>query len=683
MKLWPFSKKQKDHLNSGFELPPGVVLASPEESHVADLMDMPSMQESGTPFSATQATLEPMASGPLPQAGEEPFTLTSDMMAPQEPFPSLMSMSQPASAEPSPAFAEEAPAKMDLDNFFEQNSLAMISPSSSPASSPVASAQSPSETSEMLDFLTPPASPQVAMPSIPVPYPTPQPLEAFSLPNPGEQSAPESQAAPLSQAFSDSFLPGLQPESPSENVPAFQVAPEFEALAAPELQFGPKLSPASDPLAAAAVFEFGPSPEPKALPELMPHTLASIAATEPAMATPLQATEEPMMSSFEGMSFDAPDLTMSSVDMGPGSLAPDFSNASMSMDDPNLFAVGSGYGLDNPLKREGESGFGMMGELAGEFPQPAAPQEGFYLGFTEELMPSPIDKLNSPGFAALDAPSLASSGLEILPEPEEEPFTLESGNSDEGIPFYGEALAEDTVSADTNFGFEGSSAESGELCPPGDMAALFPDTVLDETRVEELDDAELPLDLESYDLGHYPDPEEEPACIDLDNLSAGPELLAMMESPEEMEPEAHHLYLEPDASADLPTPFSNVLNEAESFTLGESATFEFSEPQPSMMECLSSQAPEMPFDSQTPLESPRPKQFAQAPQQKIPSQQPAVQQPAAFTVQPREVLPQERSMVDAIHNFEHQIILSESRFLKKSLDDLVTRYFAENGGGMG
>jgi hypothetical protein len=39
--------------------------------------------------------------------------------------------------------------------------------------------------------------------------------------------------------------------------------------------------------------------------------------------------------------------------------------------------------------------------------------------------------------------------------------------------------------------------------------------------------------------------------------------------------------------------------------------------------------------------------------------------------------------VDAMHNFEHQVILSESRFLKKSLDDLVARYFAENGGGMG
>jgi hypothetical protein len=700
VKLWPFSKKQKTPLSSGFELPPGVVLASPEESHVADLMGMPVVQESGTPFPSAPAILdsipsgESMPSGLLPQADGETFTPTSGMTTSPEPFyspPDMFQSAPSSSAEPSPASSEAAPAKMDLDNFFEQNSLTMISPSSPPP----ASAPPSSETSQMLDILTPPASPQVAMPSSPVPYPTPQAFESFGLPVPGEPSVTE----PLlvqessfdlpSQADSGQFLPGLQPELHPDNASLFKNELACEALAAPELQAGSQVSSASDPLAAAAVFEFYPCSEPKALPELMPHSLDPASATEPAMATPPQPLEEPVTSLLEEMDFNASELPMTPADMASGSLASDFANAVLGMDDPGNFAVGSGYGLGNALEMESESGFDILAEHSGAFPQSVVPQESFSLDFTEDLMSSPIAQSNSPDLQAWDALPGESSGLEFLPDPEAEPFTLETGVPNESIAFCGEIMAEDMVSTDAPFDLEGSTGDS-ELCPPGDMAALFSDTALDEAGAEEPETPDLPPDLESYDLGHYPDPEEEPACIDLDNLNAGPELLAMMEAPEEQEPEARHFYLEPDAPTDFQTPFSNVLDDAESFTLGEAGTFEFSgefsEPEPSMMETLSSEpsekAPEMPFESQTSSESPRPKQFAQPPQQKLPPQ-PVAQQPTGFTVQPREASSQERSLVDAMHNFEHQVILSESRFLKKSLDDLVARYFAENGGGMG
>jgi hypothetical protein len=696
VKLWPFSRKQKNPLSSGFELPPGVVLASPEESHVAELMDIPPEQESGAPFSSASATPESMPSGSLPQADAEAFTLTSGITAPPEPFHSPLDMFQSGpstSAESSPPNAEAAPVKMDLDNFFEQNSLTLISPSGSLP----ASAQASSETSQMLDILTPPASPQVAMPSSPVPYPTPQPFESFGLPVSGEPVAAEplsaegpSDALSL-QADSGQPLPGLQPNFYPDNASLFQAEPASEALTAPELQ--PQVPPASDPLAAAAVFEFFPCSEPKALPDLMPHSLEPAAATEPAMATPPQALEEPMTSLLEGMDSNTSELPMAPTDMGPGLPTLDFANSTLGMDDPDIFSAGSDYGLGNELEMESESGFGILAEPSGAFPQSAAPQESFSLGFAEDLLPSSSEQSNSPDLTAWDAPAGESAGLELLPDPEAEPFTLETGIPNENISFYGEVMAEDAVSTDAPFDWEGSAGDSA-LCPPGDMADLFPDTALNETGAGEPEATDLPPDLESYDLGHYPDPEEEPACIDLDNLNAGPELLAMMESPEEQEPEGRHFYLEPDAPADFQTPFSNVLDDAEPFTLGEAGSFEFSggcsgefsELQPSRMEALPSEtlekAPELSFESQASSESLRPKQFAQPPQQKLPPQ-PAAQQSSGFTVQPRETASQERSLVDAMHNFEHQVILSESRFLKKSLDDLVARYFAENGGGMG
>ncbi len=684
MKLWPFTKKNKAMDNS-FELPPGVVLAEFDDSADA------------APYIPTQALTGELVD-PAPadhQTGSENL----DMIMMPSALPKNASVETPSSQDT---------AKSDLGAFFEQNHLALVSqsrPSGGSATSPPAADVTDMETGSILDVLTPPATQDVAMP---VEFSECQASQtdtpATSVPGNQFTGFTETEDLLGTAALFDFGHPPTQPAQPENVLSAPPALPPSDKIQQQTLSASESTAPLSNPEAATALTDWindSPS-EPAA--DLDPFAATEQDTFENTLDSKAETTYD--LSADAELAFWNSASSEETIEQAPAkaSEAHYASTFSPPTDIPTHLESGSFYGLGNAdtafqpddcnslylaaPAMELEAGGDIWRSIETDSAnftlatdtEPVtdallelAPSTHLddSLDLSKELASALSDDLS---FAtteeaeenkAFEQPSLMEEAQAsfLAHEPVTETLLSEAGPSD----WIGEISESFEDSFDSQFG----EALSDTL-EAADGFSLDDDgsAPKNASRVTEegLEVYEPGSDLESYDLGYYTDPEDDGACFDLD--SPATKWLPASETPASEETKSESLSqhwsdaelaeaLEDSALAILANEATEPVLELGPPTLHAAESFpKLDLPEP--------QTPEAPQLRLVPHVSPQPASLNLA--QTTPSQ--------AYTVM-NDTKPACRTVAEALNDFEQSMLLQESRFLKKSIDDLVSRYFAQ------
>ncbi len=644
MKLWPFSKKNETSVaakpvnphSRKMDLPQGVVLADPSESAFQPALPQPEA-----------------ATAPLPNPAPEPEALETTT-------PSFADLSFiPEAPQGSTASSPDvASGKPDLTSFFEQNNLTLVSPSTPAAPTEDTTRLTPPEpvlpeltaTTNSLDWMIPPELPELDNLS-------PSPDTSFSAP---DATAELFATTEVTNPF-DFFPPELQASSESDNT----FSTDFFTIGE---------VPVTDTL---------PSNAPADFTDFTPPT-----AFNPVEQATLEASQADV---FEAPTFD----TLSGADPTPA-ITPESFQAT----DPeqashdSFFLYTTGTELQEPSST-GLFDFGLTPEaLTSNFEDEVA----FLPEAPSELPP----QLNLPDEALApngDGLFFEATGIQPTQEDDYAPeafgddtFDLDSlllGESspvsDSTEPAYGLSAAE-TYNLE---GFEPTTPESKTLKTGKDH--YFGD------EADGLKGADNP---DSYDFGHYEDPDE-------------PSMAFCLEETIETDQQLQDLVANLSAETAHPSPpqtDQNLEQVPETFLqeviAEESQSFMNMTSLPSGEDFLQSLAQPIAFDGSSAFqgsdeecefvqeatdEEPEPcypeveqevAEFNEPVVEEIPETMAA--QPASTTHppqnQPKQVFkpkPYQDSLADRIGSFEQEVLLKNSQFLSHSINDLVNAYFAQ------
>lgn len=668
MKLWPFSKKSEapTDYERKFELPPGVMLAAPDEE------DAP--QEAAT---TTPGRYEAMH---------------AEEIAP----PSEAHSAPPAPAEVNEATPDATPElKPDLQQFFEQNQLAFVSqtqpvePSTAqPQGEPPASKDAiyqeinqsltamantePAVEAPLFNPLDTATTPNMAPPTDPSNVLTnvldfglgestnqESPLAAQEQPI----DAPDRQAPslPVTDEADDAFLFMPEGSQPKSHLSESHSGEPFNL----EMLVPPPFNP-TEPFDSVPAISSSSSPEPVA--DLF----------YPTVDTPLTGTDA---------SLPLCDLSSSFLEDAPVPSPPEVTPDDMSA----FFPVEEAPSL-SALEGEPQNAQALLDELlkSPEFHQAeeshSAPASSDSVAAPEPAYPTPAEAEEPTTATDLftDTSFAASSFVSS--------FASMDGFDDFACP---DSLFNTPEAATT----EASYLEMASVTGPEIGYAALPDESPDATSAQSSDeswsedgysysdedmpgDAELNSEVSSYDYGHYDDPDEPASIIALDDeplYESAHQPAYQSAQPEEAEPDLDALM------ASLTQARTPECPETHAFEAAAAAPPEPPAPLGSVFEQPVAEPVSQPFQ-QHPAEFPATAQNAAQPSSKpepLPLQapgkeeaRPASRQTPASKPSPRPKYYTE-SIAEALESFEEEVMLQDSRFLRNSINNLVDRYFAQ------
>lgn len=648
MKLWPFSKKNETPAaakpvnphSRKMDLPQGVVLADPSESAFHPL---PSQQE------ATTSSL------PNP---------ASETELPETTTPSFVDLSFiPENTQGSTASsAEKTPEKPDLTSFFEQNNLSFVSPSN-----PTEASTKPSEEKTQL---TPP---EPALPDFISETTTPDWMNLPAL------SAQDNLSPPTDSAFSFSEATSELPLTPELTNPFDFFPPELQASSEP------------DNTTSTDFFIIGEAPAPDMLPSNVATDFTDFTHSTP-FSPVAQATQETSQTeAFKAPVFDAIPESAPDPALNPKNFQttePEQANNDSFFlyttgtelqppSDGGLFDFGfAPEAFASDFQAEVEAAF--LPEAPTELPpqlnlpdEALAPNgEGIFFATTTGIQPSSDDDYAPETFGdeTFDLDSLLLGESSPVSEPTEAIF---------GLP------ATDTYSLGE---FEPTLYENETL--ETDKEHYFGD------EADGLKDVDNP---DSYDFGHYEDPDEPSMAFCLDETIETDqqlqELVANLaeetanESPQTDQggAQVQKPFLQ-ETSAEEPQSYVSMpsLPSTEDFlqTLAQPVTFDgtYTLQESDEAELFQEATEEIePFYEEPDQEIADISESLteDSPETALPQSTSATHQPQS---QPKQVFkpkPYQDSLADRIGSFEQEVLLKNSQFLSHSINDLVNSYFAQ------
>ncbi len=684
MNLWPFSKKTDSSPTiskpSGkMELPPGVMLASPDE------LDLSSEQPA--PVAATAA--EPESATPSEASAPETHTL-EDL--------ALLPVTEATSTADEPK---------DLSDFFEKHQLEMISTGSQPDASH-------QDSLPEINNADTPETPGMALESG---------VEAPSVSLETEQSNLGPEMPPVeATAASDPFL--LFPDLPNANTNTL-----MDSLS-PDFNFAPATN--SDPLAAENPFQ--PTIE----------ETASLEWTYPApesstTETPLATSPSEELFGFESSLQDPAPQTM----MGEVSAVPEQTQASFAPN-PEGSANNPNQSPDNfylfPTENADPASQMDNSHLFGGFLNPLEPsmtpsrETASDLSPTEPWMPEGMPE------AQTESPALTeqfSAGSPPQPEHSEtvlndfamsSPMTSADLDALEAMTANFEMQVNNPTNAfaepvtdilnDETFDLDSILLGAAEPIEPPSQPTPSANTNQIDTAIDKAESTDTDIldhyfgdeaqglkgndNLESYDFGHYEDPDapaqafvldEEPASSILNNLSYDQYYSA---------PDNELSFSAKLSSADEESSLEEQIPEAvpesgyTSFLFGSENADATAESQGWPQFDSEPEAPQAMADPE-PAKTPAPKEPTQELQESAP---PLISAPEIAELQPEQpkplpekmaepavspaskvdaepVFPHSESILDAMNTFSQDVLLHSNRFLGRSIDRLVDAYFAQ------
>jgi hypothetical protein len=662
VKLWPFSKKSEAPMDfeRKFELPPGVMLASPDEP-------------------------EPASEPPTTAPGRYDAMHSEEAAVPNEPT---------VQQEISTVLPEEPEAKPDLPQFFEQNQLEFVSQAQQAEhlTSPTGQTEAPlsiplpkdaiyQEINNSLTAMadTPPSveaslfSPLSNTPPI-TPLPTDAPsVMDFGLSEPGKTSAQTTSQPipqPVAEEADDAFLFMPEGAAPKSLLPEPAQTEPFNL----DMLVPPPFNP-TEPIA-------GPMD-----PFSQPGTL-----TEPGTMTDLFYPAEASTLPRDGEAGALCDLSDSFLSetadpMLPMEIPADM-DAFFSEEAPSLSVLDgepqNAQALLDELLKSPE--FQQSEHQEAESLSQIQPESSLVESEPEYQSPTgtvPVQEDSTDFFAAtfesMDGFDSFACTDNLFMNPD--PAASEPGNLHRENPAMPEAefgysgLSSDFAQEnETSYGALPSEEEVSFMEEPAqDFNTYTEETYFDEDMVG---DAELNSEVSSYDYGHYDDPDDPASVISLGEPAYGqtdeateedaPDLDALMASlTQARTPECPEVHEIAAATASPPEPeiFMETAPKAETFAREEAP---FKEP-----EAAYHPAAPLPVKPQSrPLAAPQ----AAASKKATPMQTHSSKPAAKPAPRPRHY---NESIADALESFEEEIMLQNNRFFRNSINNLVDQYFAQ------
>lgn len=683
MKLWPFSKKDETPLaaqpanpqSRKMDLPPGVMLADPSELDFQPGQTRPAGSES------SRETAHPVA--------EE--TETSQPQPPS--FEDLAYIPSPEAAQPQDTSLPTEPAKPDLNEFFDQHQLEMISQATPPqASTPLA----PPEPISLAPLPDVEPAPQAAFDAVEPKIPEPNPASSqsgseagsnrFDFPTTGLPAVPAERLEQPPADHLDFFNPiGFENNPANDLFSDFMAPPPQEATTV-----------AQD---AAFINDFSEIPPQAVIPPEVEHSVIPSNFTEAAIqpiehleTAPVQPTAQEPGSFF----------------LHPAGSELHFPQTEGIFDAPNE--------LESTTLAEQ-----AMSEMT-EYAQPAdfqfTTEDAFLPGAPLEIPP----QLNLPDEALMPNANDHFFETTAIPPVLEDAYPGEAFE-DDSFDLDSLLLGRQPEEQSSNnpleaMEFEAQDLNPSETAPFLDYSKNFMPETLDEGPNHYFGDEAEGLkgidNTDSYDFGHYEDPDEPVPAFVLDNdpesnkdepISASeaepPVILTegMTFNDGYTEPETGFSFS--DAELDMAALFQpEALPETqdEPFPAADEAPSYISMPSlPSRSEFMqglqhpvtpgyqasaepveveAAEAPETP-EPQVASKEPEPEQV-QKEEEPAPAMAakptPKKRPPLKPLVQPK---PYRESLADRIGSFEQEVLLKNSQFLSQSIDHLVNSYFEQ------
>lgn len=664
MKLWPFSKKSEApaEYERKFELPPGVMLASPDEAPT------------------TQAP-------PATQPGRY-----DAMHAEEEAHP------LPMEAKAAPTVPETKP---DLQQFFEQNQLAFVSQQAEPPVTQQTDAPLPNplpnkgelyqeinqSLSAMAETPPPPVEPQAsftAQTALPQPLSTQAAPLDFGLGNNTINHAPP-KAEPL-------FSPKTTQQSTAETLSEFANEPDDSFLFMPE---GASHKPHPTESGSTETFNLDllvPPPLNDTMAVPPGTTLDTFAPTntDPGF-TDLFNTPEPSIG-FGQSSELLCDLSSDLLATAPET-SPTFSEAEASAEMDSFFPA------DTPtlpeMALETDDTQALLDELLKD-PEFCQQENISYYGSEPESITEPLFEEMTAPFADITEPA-----AESLPNLDSNFFSTVA--FDDMADFNSYSAPENLFAGGTEQTADPTASILDSSNLPEAHYSGYPE--LDETSLssdeeeatyygddysddEITGDAELNSEVSSYDMGHYDDPDEPAQAFSLDvsDYSETTSYVAAEDSETDLDALMASLTHSHTAHAEMThtEPEPVYTEEPEPVALNAASdepAYEMA-PEPIPMEETLTNPPLPEPKAIQPQAEPAPRTFEKpapvAAQSK--SEQPA---PLPPKKRPTPAYPQPRpkfytdSIAEALESFEEEVMLKDNRFLRDSINNLVDQYFAQ------
>lgn len=647
MKLWPFSKKNETPAaakpvnphSRKMDLPQGVVLADPSESVFQPL---PSQPEATT------------ASHSSPSPATDAQETTSPSFADLSFIPET-----PHGSTASPADATAG--KPDLTSFFEQNNLAFVSPSN-----PASATTAPTEDTTQL---TPP---EEVLPELTATTNTLAWMSPPELPEPDSLSPPPDPAFSLPEATAELTFPS-EPANPFDFFP-----PELQATSEPDNSITTDFftigeTPVTDPLPSDVTADFT---------DFMPTTTFS----------PVEqvALEAPQAEAFDTLAFG----TSPAADINPPPSPENSQTANLEQEsNDSFFLYTTGTELQEP-------------STTGLFDFDVTP-DALTSNFEDEVAFLPEAPSELPPQLNLPDEALAPNGDGLFFEATGIQTTLEEDYApeafgDDTFDLDSLLLGESTPASDSTqpaYGLSTAETYSLEGFDP-----VFPETETLETDKEhyfgdEADGLKGVDNPDSYDFGHYEDPDEPSMAFCLEET---------IETDQQLQELVANLTEE---TAHTPPQTDQNLEQAQETFLQEviteeSQSFMNMTSLPSGEDFLQSLAQPIAFDGSSAFQASDEKgefvqetteeetdPFYQEPEQEIAEVNEPLAEEVPETVaaqpistthppqnQPKQVFkpkPYQDSLADRIGSFEQEVLLKNSQFLSHSINDLVNSYFAQ------
>lgn len=480
--------------------------------------------------------------------------------------------------------------------------------------------------------------------------------------------------------------------------------PQPEAQAAPQAPARPKL----DLDAMADTFEIAPAPQPRTFENPAPPQ-----ASQPA--------------SYEAPAAPAPQTR-------PVSQMADPEPASYELSSPAETGVPDAFYADAPLTPATDPFYADTANATDAFYGPADPAPTAQPTAENNLYIAPADDngFNEAAFFSFDGqttPSEATDGSVFMAAPSDACYGEFGEQAGGTFSAFGDADESYAPQAPQAEAYEAPSAQAESYTAPGlgnytpeayqpepantteteaasyaFEAETFGGEAEDTGEDEGAFEAELTApDLESYDLGHYADPDEETPVFSLDGddteapaetfnpvYLAAPEMTPAKEGPELV------VFDESEETMTFYTGTPDDATEPELLYFGDEETgngepqayYHTEEPvaqaEPEILYYSEPAAPEpvkaKPF-AQSPVSPATP--AAKRPEPAAPKKQPPPRatarnyQPEPVDISHHNPSSYQTSMTEALDSFGQKVIREENRMLNKSINDLVNRYFAQ------
>lgn len=697
MKLWPFSKKNEALASAKpvnphsrkMELPQGVTLAAPSES--------------------------PVEQNPLPTAGTLPETHRDTIsMPPAQPAlpeqeqPSLEALSHIPEVTPEQSTPVKPPSKPDLTSFFEQNNLALVSPSApapepqSITSPPVAQPSEQETIAPITNEATLPEPDFTGLPAAPMTTATQQGPAPDWL-SPPDTHAPSPQDPSGSYGLTSDFTaPHTTPETteppaflndfnffPPElqtTVDAgFSTDADFFTIAQPttnhesvldlQADFEPAqvYQPASDAIPTAS--ELTPNFGPPAFDESLPTTTAM---PEPTSSQTAHHQDESFFLYTTGNELNAfDDTSLFGFEPKTDTLSDTFNypatEEAMYQPSYTLETPPSLNLPDEALSPNGNDPFFEAAGLQTQFDPTDYSDDTFDLDSLLLAQASPdsdVEALSSPSLHSpepfhtngtdvdLNPPesNLTESSQAFQPEIQSETFAFDDhyfGDEADGLKdadnpdSYDLGHYEDLDEPVIAFEIEDTPDDQSPL---DSFRASFKETSLQNSEIEAYSEG-LPTEMPEHDLLNADSYQE---TVPKQPAEAGESYLNMVSLPG---PEA---FLAP---LNQPEIMAKALEEADDTQpANQAAEDEEAHAEPAV-------EPDLQKESQTPEALPEAPIIAAQPA-------PAKPRPALRPSLPKSK-PYQTSLTDYIDSFEQEVLLKNSQFLRHSINDLVDSYFSQ------